>query len=39
VQAGAPFLVLFFTGLLLFMVTMGLNIVGDRFVRRVREKY
>ena len=39
VQTGAPFLVLFFTGLLLFMVTMGLNVVGDRFVRRVREKY
>ena len=30
---------LFFLGLLLFLVTMGLNVIGDRFVRRVREKY
>ena len=30
---------LFFLGLLLFLVTLGLNLIGDRFVRRVREKY
>jgi phosphate transport system permease protein len=30
---------LFFVGLLLFLMTLVLNIVSDRFVRRVREKY
>lgn len=30
---------LFFVGLLLFSVTLLLNIVADRFVRRVRQKY
>ena len=30
---------LFFLGLLLFVITFGLNIVGDRFVRRVRQAY
>jgi phosphate transport system permease protein len=30
---------LFFLGLLLFLVTMLLNVIGERFVRRVREKY
>ncbi len=39
VAAGAPFEVLFFIGLLLFLITLGLNVVGDRFVRRVRQAY
>jgi phosphate transport system permease protein len=39
VKAGAPFQVLFFVGLLLFLVTMLLNLVGDRFVQRVRQRY
>jgi ABC-type phosphate transport system permease subunit len=26
-------------GLLLFLITLSLNLVGDRFVRRVRQKY
>jgi phosphate transport system permease protein len=30
---------LFFVGMLLFLMTMALNIVSDRFVRRVRERY
>lgn len=30
---------LFFVGMLLFLVTMTLNISADRFVRRVRQKY
>ena len=30
---------LFFVGLLLFVMTLGLNVLSDRFVRRVREKY
>lgn len=30
---------LFFVGFLLFLMTLGLNIVSERFVRRVREKY
>jgi phosphate transport system permease protein len=30
---------LFFVGLLLFFLTLVLNIVSERFVRRVREKY
>jgi phosphate transport system permease protein len=36
---GAPVKVLFFLGLLLFVLTMILNIIGDVFVRRVRQKY
>ena len=39
VNAGAPFQVLFFVGLLLFMMTMTLNVIGDRFVQRVRQQY
>lgn len=39
VNSGAPFQVLFFVGLLLFMMTMGLNVFGDRFVQRVRQQY
>jgi phosphate transport system permease protein len=30
---------LFFLGLLLFLITLALNLISDRFVRRVREKY
>jgi phosphate transport system permease protein len=37
--ANVAFLSLFFLGLLLFGVTMLLNLIGDRFVRRVRERY
>jgi phosphate transport system permease protein len=37
--AEAPFKVLFFVGFLLFMVTLLLNTIGDRYVQRVRQKY
>lgn len=37
--ADLAFQSLFFVGLLLFAVTLGLNVVGDRFVRRVRQRY
>lgn len=30
---------LFFLGLLLFMITLALNVVSERFVRRVRQRY
>ena len=30
---------LFFVGVILFFLTLGLNIVGNRFVRRVRQVY
>jgi ABC-type phosphate transport system permease subunit len=30
---------LYFVGLLLFVLTFGLNIVSERFVRRVRKAY
>jgi phosphate transport system permease protein len=30
---------LFFLGLLLFFVTLLLNVIGDRIVARIREKY
>lgn len=30
---------LFFVGMILFVITLSLNLVADRFVRRVREKY
>lgn len=39
VGEGLTFQSLFFVGILLFVVTMVLNIVADRFVRRVRQKY
>lgn len=39
VVGGAPFQVLFFLGLLLFLLTMILNLIGNKFVRRVRQKY
>lgn len=37
--SSAAFQSLFFIGLLLFLMTMALNLVGERFVRRVRQKY
>ena len=36
---NAAFQSLFFVGLLLFVVTLILNVVGDAFVRRVRQAY
>jgi phosphate transport system permease protein len=30
---------LFFVGMVLFVITLGLNVVAGRFVRRVREAY
>ena len=30
---------LYFVGAVLFTVTLGLNLVADRFVRRVRQAY
>lgn len=36
---SAAFLSLFFLGLLLFLVTLMLNLVGDAFVRRTRQRY
>jgi phosphate transport system permease protein len=39
VKSGPTYQVLFFLGLVLFIITMGLNMIGDRFVRRVRQKY
>lgn len=36
---GAPFEVLFFVGLILFSITLLLNVVGDRFVNRIRQQY
>ena len=35
----AAFQSLFFVGLLLFLITLALNVVAARFVRRVRQKY
>ena len=35
----AAFQSLFFVGLLLFLMTLGLNILGDTFVRRTRQNY
>ncbi|MEX2587845.1 MAG: phosphate ABC transporter permease subunit PstC [Actinomycetota bacterium] len=37
--AGLTFQSLFFVGLLLFLITLLLNVSADRFVRRVRQKY
>lgn len=39
VGAGLTFQSLFFVGILLFVLTMTLNLIADRFVRRVRQKY
>lgn len=37
--SGLAFQSLFFVGLLLFFATLLLNLVADRFVRRVRDRY
>ena len=37
--AGLTFQSLFFVGLLLFLTTIVLNLIADRFVRRVRQRY
>ena len=37
--AGLTFQSLFFVGALLFVLTLGLNLFADRFVRRVRQRY
>lgn len=37
--ANAAFQSLFFLGLLLFLMTLVLNVIGDTFVRRTRQKY
>jgi phosphate transport system permease protein len=37
--AGPAFASLFFVGTLLFFMTLGLNVVSARFVRRVRKRY
>jgi len=40
VQGGqAAYLSLFFLGLLLFVMTLCLNVIGDIFVRRTRQRY
>jgi phosphate transport system permease protein len=40
VQGGqAAYLSLFFLGLVLFIITLALNVVGDVFVRRTRHRY
>lgn len=39
VGAGLTFQSLYFVGLVLFLITLTLNIVAGRFVSRVREKY
>jgi len=36
---NAAFQSLFFVGLLLFLITLGLNVAGDAYVRRVRQSY
>lgn len=36
---GAPFEALFMVGFVLFAITLALNLVGDRFVQRVRQQY
>ena len=36
---NAAFQSLFFVGLLLFLMTLGLNVIGDAYVRRVRQTY
>jgi phosphate transport system permease protein len=36
---GPTFQSLFFVGLLLFVMTLILNLIADRFVRRFRQEY
>ena len=38
-QGGAAFEVLFMVGFLLFVITLALNVIGDRFVQRIRQVY
>jgi phosphate transport system permease protein len=37
--ADYAFQSLFFVGLLLFLITLLLNVLSERFVRRVRQRY
>jgi phosphate transport system permease protein len=37
--SGLAYQALFFIGFLLFLITLSLNLVADRFVRRVRHRY
>jgi phosphate transport system permease protein len=37
--ADQAFNSLFFVGLILFVLTFGLNLISERFVRRVRQRY
>jgi phosphate transport system permease protein len=37
--SGSAFKALFFVGLCLFLITLVLNVIADRFVQRVRQKY
>lgn len=37
--SGPAYPSLFFVGLLLFLITLGLNLASERFVRRVRKQY
>jgi phosphate transport system permease protein len=37
--SGPAYSSLFFVGLLLFLLTLGLNVASERFVRRVRRQY
>ena len=39
VGSGLAFQSLFFVGAVLFIMTLGLNLLADRFVQRVRNKY
>jgi len=36
---NAAYQSLFFIGLLLFVITLSLNLVADAFVRRTRQRY
>ena len=36
---GIPSASLFFVGLLLFVMTLTLNLISERFVRRIRSAY
>ena len=37
--SGPAYYSLFFVGMMLFVFTLGLNVISERFVRRVRSKY
>jgi phosphate transport system permease protein len=39
VAGGPAFASLFFVGLLLFAITLSLNLLAERYVRRVRQRY